>query len=63
MVTSVDDVKEVDWWNQQPAMQVEIHVQADVNVSSLTMNLSTYMTGDAEFEDAILRLDAYEDFH
>ena len=31
MVTSIDDVEEVNWWNQQPAVQTDMHAQVDMD--------------------------------
>ena len=31
MVTSIDDVERVNWWNQQPAVQTDMHAQVDMN--------------------------------
>ena len=54
MVTSIGDVEvEVDWWKPDP-------------VVSVVLGLSNYVTHDEiseDFEDAMQRLDAFEDFH
>ena len=54
MVTSIgDDEVEVDWWKPDP-------------VVSVVLGLSNYVTHDdisEDFEDAMQRLDAFEDFH
>ena len=31
MVTSIDDVEKVNWWNQQPAVQTDMHAQVDMD--------------------------------
>ena len=34
MVASIDNAEEINWWNQQPAMQTDMHAQVDVDSES-----------------------------